>query len=242
MFGKAKKSLVIRTGVDIQKFKRKSRDSSFKKTKLSKNYFYGIHVGRGGYWTKGLDHAVKLSREIYNIQKNFRLIVIGDCCTDDTEEIINNFKDKRILFINLENRNKRYPESIENHWFAGPVAAINRALEIVTADWISRIDDDDIWTDDHLEILLKHAISSRSEFVSSSYITKIKNKEILKNFENEKPPIGGVQTWLYIGYLRFFKANIKLKEFLILLILGNFPFQSVYLPNVYLVYLTANQF
>ena len=34
-------------------------------------------------------------------------------------------------------------------------------------------------------------------------------KRIQKNFENEIPPIGGVQTWLYRSYLKFFKANIN---------------------------------
>ena len=141
--------------------------------------------------------------------KNFRLIIIGDCCTDDTEEVINNFEDKRILFINLEKRNKRYPPTAENHWLAGPVVPINEGLKNVNADLISRIDDDDIWTDDHLEILLNHLLETKSEFVSSSYISYIDDKKVLKNFEKQKPAIGGVQTWLYISYLKFFKANIN---------------------------------
>ena len=34
-------------------------------------------------------------------------------------------------------------------------------------------------------------------------------KRYKKIFESEKPPIGGVQTWLYRSYLKFFKANIN---------------------------------
>jgi glycosyltransferase involved in cell wall biosynthesis len=141
--------------------------------------------------------------------KNFRLIIIGDCCTDDTEAVIKEFKDERIFFYNLSERKKRYPESVENHWFCGPVVAINKGLEFVSADWIARIDDDDIWEKKHLEQLLKFAIKYRVEFVSSHYTVVEEGNNILKDFSNEKPSIGGVQTWLYASYLKFFKANIN---------------------------------
>ena len=31
--------------------------------------------------------------------KNFRLIIIGDCCNDDTEKVVNSFKDDRVIFF-----------------------------------------------------------------------------------------------------------------------------------------------
>ena len=141
--------------------------------------------------------------------KNFRLIIVGDCCTDDTEKIVKSFNDKRIIFFNLRIRKKRYPPTPENHWFAGPVTAINQGLNLIDSDWIARIDDDDIWTPDHLKELLSFALKKKSEFVSSSYTVIHENKEIVKNFQNENPPIGGVQTWLYRSYLKFFKSNIN---------------------------------
>ena len=42
-------------------------------------------------------------------------------------------------------------------------------------DWIARIDDDDIWTKDHLKDLLKKVVKDKSEFVSSDYL-EIRNK------------------------------------------------------------------
>jgi glycosyltransferase involved in cell wall biosynthesis len=33
---------------------------------------------------------------------NWELIIVGDCCTDDTEEVIESFKNEKIRFINLE--------------------------------------------------------------------------------------------------------------------------------------------
>lgn len=141
--------------------------------------------------------------------KNFRLIIIGDRCNDDTEKVVNSFNDDRIIFFNIKNRSKRYPETVENHWFAGPVVAINTGLKMVKGDWIARIDDDDIWEQNHLEDLLNFAISKKAEFVSSSYKTIVNGTETLKDFSQEIPSIGGVQTWLYRSYLKFFKANIN---------------------------------
>ena len=60
----------------------------------------------------------------------------------------------------------------------------------------------------HLEDLLNFALSKKAEFVSSSYKTIVDGTETLKTF-HKIPPIGGVQTWLYRSYLKFFKANIN---------------------------------
>lgn len=138
--------------------------------------------------------------------KNFELIIVSDGSTDDTKKIVKSFKDKRIKFFEIE-RKKKYYETLENHWFAGPVNAINKGLKEATGDWIARIDDDDLWTKDHLTCLLSFACKNRFEFVSSSHIEYRYNKKILQNHEKFNPKIGGVQSWLYASYLNFFKAN-----------------------------------
>ena len=138
--------------------------------------------------------------------RKFELIIISDGSTDDTKKIVKSFKDKRIKFVEIE-REKKYKESVENHWFAGPVNAINKGLDLASGDWIARIDDDDLWTKDHLKSLLYHAKKKRLEFVSSAHIEYRYKKKILQNHKSFNPRIGGVQSWLYAGYLNFFKAN-----------------------------------
>ena len=49
--------------------------------------------------------------------KNFRLIIIGDCCTDNTEKIVKSFNDDRIIYKNLKKRTKSYKPTVETHWF-----------------------------------------------------------------------------------------------------------------------------
>jgi len=77
LYGKKENVTVIRTGVDLRNFKSRNRNKIKEKLNLNKKNIYGLYVGRGGYWTKGLDRVIKISEGIYNLNKNYRLIVIG---------------------------------------------------------------------------------------------------------------------------------------------------------------------
>lgn len=77
LYGKKGNIVVIRTGVDLKDFKFRDKKNMKKKLGLKMENFYGLYVGRGGYWTKGLDRVVEISREIYKQDKRYRLIVIG---------------------------------------------------------------------------------------------------------------------------------------------------------------------
>jgi len=139
--------------------------------------------------------------------KNFEIIIVGDCCTDNTAELLSQIDDPRLKFYNMQKRKRRYPISVENHWFVGGAIPANKALSLATGKWIARNDDDDIWTPDHLETLLRFAQKGNWEFVSASYITERHGKRITVDAKDEKPRIGGVQTWLYRSYLNFMKYN-----------------------------------
>ena len=140
--------------------------------------------------------------------QNFELIIVGDHCTDNTEQEIGKINDPRIRFFNLSKRDKRYPDDIEIHWLAGPVVAANQALAMVKGKWIARLDDDDIWTEDHLEVLLRFAQKHNYEFVSGAYECERDGQRIVIDVKDEIPRVGGTQTWLYRSYLKFFKYNI----------------------------------
>lgn len=141
--------------------------------------------------------------------KNFEFIIVGDCCTDDTAARVGAIKDSRIRFYNLPKRGYRYPPTAENHWLAGPVVAANQALKMVHGKWIARIDDDDLWTPDHLESLLKFAQEGNYEFVSAAYEAERYGQRVIVDVKNDSPRIGGTQTWLYRSYLKFMRYNIN---------------------------------
>ncbi|MBF0443099.1 MAG: glycosyltransferase, partial [Oligoflexales bacterium] len=135
--------------------------------------------------------------------------------------------DPRIIFFNIPKRGYRYPPVGINHWLAGPVTAANQALRMVKGDWIARLDDDDIWTEDHLEALLNFALQGKFEFVSGAHETINDQNEIILlgkdfpdnllrrylNVESEFDPngeivVGSPSAWLYRSYLSFMEYNI----------------------------------
>ena len=140
--------------------------------------------------------------------KNFELIVVSDGSTDNTEEVVKKFDDNRIKFHKVV-REKRYPPSLDNHWAVHSVVPTNFGLKKINGDWIAHIDDDDIWTEDHLEKLLSFARKNKYEFVSSSHTEVRYEKETIKDYSNCRPPIGAHQTWLYTANLVFFERNIN---------------------------------
>ena len=139
--------------------------------------------------------------------KNFELIIVSDGSTDDTEEVVKKINDPRIRFLKLSRNKRKYPPSLVNHYFSHSVAPTNFGLKNMKGDWISHHDDDDIWTKDHLEKLLKFAIENKFEFVSSSHKEIRHGKEKIINFSLDKPPVGSHQTWLYTSNLSFFERN-----------------------------------
>lgn len=68
---------MVRTGVNLNEFKPRDKNATRKKLNLEKDKLYGLYIGKGGYWIKGLDRAIKLSEEIYNQNKEYKLLVIG---------------------------------------------------------------------------------------------------------------------------------------------------------------------
>lgn len=143
-----------------------------------------------------------LPRVLGQTYGNLEIIIAAHGCTDKTVEQAKSIGDPRISVLEVDRR-QTYPPTAENHWFCGPVAPANAALRVVRGDWIARIDDDDFWTKNHIEVLLSFALANNLEFVSSAYAT---HEKIIMG-DGGRPIIGGTQTWLYRSYLKFMKYN-----------------------------------
>lgn len=155
---------------------------------------------------------------------NLELIVVGDHCTDNTVELISKIKDPRLRFYNLPNRKRNYPQTVENHWLVGGAIPANKAMELARGQWLARVDDDDTWSQDHIEVLLRFSQQNQFEFVSGLYVEERFGEQNIidgvramdpyytgrkKHSQDESPKIGGVSTWLYRSYLRFMKYNVE---------------------------------
>jgi glycosyltransferase involved in cell wall biosynthesis len=73
---------------------------------------------------------------------DFELIVVGDCCTDDSEAVVHSFGDERVRWLNLpENSgNKAIPQ--------------NAGIRVARGEYIAYLAHDDLWHPDHLETLV----------------------------------------------------------------------------------------
>ena len=64
--------------------------------------------------------------------KNFELIILDDCSTDNSKKIINSYQDKRIIkYFNEKN--------------VGAVNALNQLISMATGEYIALLNSDDYW-------------------------------------------------------------------------------------------------
>jgi glycosyltransferase involved in cell wall biosynthesis len=142
--------------------------------------------------------------------KNIEIVIIGDCCIDDTVNKMSIIDDQRIKFHDLEKRGK-YPQDIEDRWFVQGTTPRNYGMQVAKGRWFVFISDDDVLYPNHIKILLKKAKEKNLEFISGAYETIKDGKTIevqpSKWNNNSELICGGMQTWLYRSYLRCFKWN-----------------------------------
>lgn len=74
--------------------------------------------------------------------QDFELIVVGDGCTDDSEDVVKSFDDPRVQWHNLP----------QNYGNQGP--ANRTGLEMARGEYIAYLGHDDLWLRDHLDIAL----------------------------------------------------------------------------------------
>ena len=95
---------------------------------------------------------------------NLQIVVIGDGCTDDTERLLLEKKDSRIVFQNLPVCGP-YPAPGRARWCVAGTNAMNRALELAEGDFITHLDDDDEFHPTRIETLLSAAQKTKAEFL-----------------------------------------------------------------------------
>lgn len=84
---------------------------------------------------------------------DWELIVAGDACTDDTEEVVRAFGDERIRFINLLVHTGEQS------------AANNEGVRLARGEFIAFLNHDDLWVREHLSLCL--AAIGNGDFVST---------------------------------------------------------------------------
>lgn len=89
-------------------------------------------------WNTGRFIAESIQSVIDQTYTNWELIIVDDCSTDNTDEIVHSFNDSRIRYLH----NKKN---------SGAAITRNHALQVAKGEWIAFLDSDDLWKPEKLE-------------------------------------------------------------------------------------------
>lgn len=89
-------------------------------------------------WNTGRFIAETIQSVLEQTYKNWELIIVDDCSTDNSDIVINSFNDTRIKYF----RNKKN---------VGAAFARNKAMREARGEWIAFLDSDDLWKPEKLK-------------------------------------------------------------------------------------------
>lgn len=119
--------------------------------------------------------------------EHFEFLIIDDCSSDSTADIISSFKDPRIVLIKKEG----------NEGFKGYVKNLNQLIETSKGKYIARIDADDIWHSNKLKtqigFLEKHP---HIGLIGSSIANQIDNEGAIQGTINLLPLGNKVEEYI----------------------------------------------
>ena len=96
---------------------------------------------------------------------NWELIIVDDCSTDNTDEVVKSFlSDDRIKYIKNEKN-------------SGAAFSRNRALREAKGKWIAFLDSDDLWLPEKLEKQISFMKKNDYHFSYTNYIEIDENSE-----------------------------------------------------------------
>ena len=98
--------------------------------------------------------------------KHIQLIIVNDGSTDNTEKIINSYKDKRIVYLKHK-KNLGLPE------------ALNTGFDRAEGDYLTWISDDNYYSEEAIERMVRFLEENNCDFVYSNFY-KVDNKKIKK--------------------------------------------------------------
>ncbi|MDB5579178.1 MAG: uncharacterized protein JWR80_4354 [Bradyrhizobium sp.] len=107
-------------------------------------------------WSTVLPYAI--DSVLGQTMRDFELLVVGDGCTDDSEQVVTAIKDPRVRWINL-------PENTGHQ--SGPN---NRGLQEARGEFIAYLGHDDLWLSHHLQCTTDALEASGCAFAHSLLI------------------------------------------------------------------------
>lgn len=121
---------------------------------------------------------------------DWEMIIVDDCSTDNTIEVVSQYKDSRIRYIRNEKN-------------SGAALTRNRALREAIGRWIAFLDSDDLWEPTKLEEQLRFMQANNYAFTYHDYIEIDEQSNALGIMVRGKACVGkvGMYTCCWPGCL-----------------------------------------
>lgn len=116
-------------------------------------------------WNTGRFIGESIQSVINQTYTAWELLIVDDCSTDNTDEVVASFKDDRIKYFHNEKN-------------SGAALTRNKAMREAQGEWIAFLDSDDLWTPDKLKKQV--AFMEKNKYVFSYH-------EYVKIDEDSKP-------------------------------------------------------
>lgn len=139
--------------------------------------------------------------------ENWELLIVDDCSTDNTDEIVKPFlTDERIKYFKNENN-------------SGAAVSRNRALREAKGKWIAFLDSDDLWVPEKLEKQIGFMRENDYKFSYTEYEKIDEESKSLNVFVDGPKKITkrGMYRYCYVGCLTVmydaeFMGEIQIKD------------------------------
>ncbi|MCI9843867.1 glycosyltransferase family 2 protein [Flavobacterium pectinovorum] len=139
------------------------------------------------------------------------IVISDDGSSDNTVQIINSLNDSRILFLAHE-RNLKKKNKLRSHYLVS--LNFENALKNAKGDFIFLADQDDIWADDKVEIMMFY-LKSNSLVMSDCKVIDEDDNIVKESFFNKlKLPRGiflNIKKPVYHGCCMAFKKDVLIK-------------------------------
>ena len=116
--------------------------------------------------------------------KKWELIIVDDCSSDNTDEVVKNFDDERIKYYRQEKN-------------VGAACCRNYALSLTNGEWAAFLDSDDLWTPEKLEKQLSFMIKNNYKFSCTGRDEINEESESLNRITTSPHHISKIGMYMY---------------------------------------------
>ena len=141
-------------------------------------------------WNTGEFIAESIQSVLNQTYTNWELLIVDDCSSDNTDEVVAGFNDDRIRYFHNEKN-------------SGAALTRNKAMREARGEWIAFMDSDDLWMPEKLEHQLKFMKENRGNLSFTEYEKIDENSNPLKIYVSGPDKVNRrrIYNYDYIGQL-----------------------------------------